>query len=347
MSELEVSAAEEVAQLSMERPHIVILGAGASRATILDGDRNGLRAPLMVDLVETIGLGDLLNEMRIDYANRNFEDVFSELEGTNRSTDRRRLELAIERYFQALALPDQPTTYDHLVLGLRKKDLIATFNWDPLLIQAYSRNGGSNSQLPRLAFLHGNVALGYCATDKTMGLRDDACSLCHEVRTPSPLLYPIKQKDYASNEFIANEWTLFKEYLEHAFWITIFGYGAPTTDQEAMAAMDMAWGGAEARPMEQVEIISIDDRTKLLNDWERFIHSHHVDVVSDFYDSWIAKHPRRTGEAYQNQYWDAKFISDNHIPRGASFSELRTWLAPLLRREGFVIREQPTAGPGM
>jgi hypothetical protein len=45
-----------------------------------------------------------------------------------------RLERAVFDYFSSLQLPDEPTLYDHLVLSLRPKDVIATFNWDPFLI---------------------------------------------------------------------------------------------------------------------------------------------------------------------------------------------------------------------
>lgn len=341
MPGLEVTVEEEIGQLNMERPHVVILGAGASRAAVPNGDKHGRHAPLMADLVDVVGLTDVLNELGIEYEGRNFEDIFSELHPITQAAERAALEAAVFAYFDRLELPDEPTIYDHLVLSLRKKDLIATFNWDPFLLQAYSRNGGSRAPLPRLAFLHGNVRAGYCAADRTMGRRTDNCSKCGEPRSPAPLLYPIKQKDYAADEFIANEWTLLKTNLQLAFWVTIFGYSAPRTDQEALGMMQTAWGGGEARPMEQIEIISIDDPDKLLGDWEPFIHSHHYDVVSDFYRSWIANHPRRTGEAYRNQYEDAKFISDNSIPRGVSFSELREWMGPLARREGFVMNAVP------
>ena len=40
-------------------------------------------------------------------------------------------------YFSSLALPEHPSIYDYLVLGLRPKDVIATFNWDPFLMLAH------------------------------------------------------------------------------------------------------------------------------------------------------------------------------------------------------------------
>src|SRR5579859_4661418 len=39
-------------------PHVVILGAGASRAAFPDGDAKKRRLPLMADLIECLGLRD-------------------------------------------------------------------------------------------------------------------------------------------------------------------------------------------------------------------------------------------------------------------------------------------------
>jgi hypothetical protein len=41
-------------------PHVVILGAGASRACCPSGDRNGRKLPLMADFVESVGLEDII-----------------------------------------------------------------------------------------------------------------------------------------------------------------------------------------------------------------------------------------------------------------------------------------------
>lgn len=51
--------------------------------------------------------------------------------------------------------------------------------------------------------------------------------------------------------------------------------------------------------------------------------------INNFFDSWMAKHPRRTREAYHNQYKDTKFIHDNPIPRNLSFEELWDWFGLL------------------
>ena len=139
------------------------------------------------------------------------------------------------------------------------------------------------------------------------------------------MLYPIKKKDYAGNLFIENEWRLLKRGVENAFMMTIFGYSGPKTDQEAIAAMKAAWGAKGERPMEQTAFITKQTEDEVNENWDAFIHTHHYEVHDDFYDSWIANHPRRTGEAYLSQYLDAKFISENPVPRNADFPALRTW----------------------
>ena len=67
--------------------------------------------------------------------------------------------------------------------------------------------------------------------------------------------------------------------------------------------------------------------------WDKFIFSHHYQFHTSFHDSWIARHPRRTIEAFNNQYLEAKFIDDNPLPRDASLSELKEWFKPLLEIE--------------
>ena len=43
-------------------PHVVLLGAGASRAAFPNGDRSGRRIPLMNDLVKVVGLSPLIKQ---------------------------------------------------------------------------------------------------------------------------------------------------------------------------------------------------------------------------------------------------------------------------------------------
>ena len=41
-------------------PHVVVVGAGGSRAACANGDKNGRRLPVMADLSDIVGLGPLL-----------------------------------------------------------------------------------------------------------------------------------------------------------------------------------------------------------------------------------------------------------------------------------------------
>ncbi len=141
-------------------PHVVILGAGASRAAFPEGDVSGKKLPLMNDIVKVIGLEDIIGAS----AGSNFEEIYSRLIRDQDLETARAIEDRVWDYFERMQIPDELTLYDELVMSLRSKDIIATFNWDPLLLQAYRRSGFPDD-VPDLAFLHGNVAKGICYDD--------------------------------------------------------------------------------------------------------------------------------------------------------------------------------------
>lgn len=328
-----ISAEQEIKQIEMGRPHVVILGAGASYAAFLNGDKNGLKLPLMNNLVETLGLDDLLAQSGIDFNSENFEDIYNQLHGSPEHQDIRcELEKIIFNYFADLEILDEPTIYDHLLLSLRDKDIVATFNWDPFLLQAYRRNE-NRFQLPRLLFLHGNVEVGVCYKDKVMGNNGEICNKCGNLFEPTRLLYPIAEKNYHLDGFISSQWKELNHHLKKAFMITIFGYGAPQSDASAVELMKSAWGDINQRYREHTEIIDIRTEDDLYSTWKPFIHTHHYKTHSSFYNSWISNHPRRTGEAYINQYWHGKFIDNHPIPKELSFLDLWDWFEPLKQVE--------------
>lgn len=322
---MEVSVEQEINQIEMGRPHVVILGAGASYAAFPNGDKNGVRLPLMNNFVDTLSLNDLISQAYIDVDFDNFEKIYSQLyHGDAHREIREKLEKIIYDYFSRLESIDEPTIYDHLLLSLRAKDVVATFNWDPFLLQAYRRNT-QKFKLPQLLFLHGNVGVGYCEKDEVTGINGNRCSKCGCILAPTKLLYPIEEKNYHLNGFISSQWKKLDHYLKSAFMITIFGYSAPQSDASAIDLMKSAWGDVNERVMEQTELIDIRSEDDLCRTWEPFIHTHHYEIHSSFYDSWIANHPRRTGEAYINQYLYARFINNNPIPREFGFNELWEW----------------------
>lgn len=330
---MERTVADEIAQVSMERPHVVLLGAGASRAAFPNGERAGKRLPLMADFLAIVPVGTVLSRAAVPAAGRDFESVYAELVRDSRADGIRvSLEAVVFDYFASLALSDGPTLYDHLILSLRPKDVIATFNWDPFLIQAVRRNARLGG-CPRILFLHGNVLQGFCATDRVFGVRGARCSRCQQSFEPVSLLYPIGEKNYEGHPAIRSAWEEVRAAFKAAFMVTIFGYGAPQSDRGAVDLLKEAWGSWETREYEQFEIINVLDEDTLVQSWRPFIHTHHYEVYADFYQSWIARHPRRTGEAYRNQYLEAAFIDENPIPKALGFEELWSWYKPLLLAE--------------
>ena len=206
-----------------------------------NGDRRGMALPLMRNLVDTTGIAPLLKTHRIATSIVDFEAFHDDL-ATNGANPilARKIEDAVQTYFARLELPDDATLYDYLLLSLREKDLIATFNWDPFLAQAYRRNA-QGRKLPQIVLLHGNVEIGACHDHMKKGFAFQTCSECAKPLAPSRLLYPVKQKDYNADALIKSEWDTLRWFLKRVYMVTIFGYSAPTTDVEARKLMLEEW----------------------------------------------------------------------------------------------------------
>jgi hypothetical protein len=333
----EISRQEEVEKVFFDKPHVFILGAGASVAAMPSGDRKGRALPDMRGLSQLPEIKGLFTEAGYEEPVDDFEATYSELRSdSTKSEIGDRIDAAVQTYFSEIEIPDEPTIYDHLILSLREKDLIATFNWDPLLVQACVRLGELGMRDgPRLAFLHGSVAVGVCEKDKVRGMIGQPCSDCRKPLEAVPLLYPVAEKNYEAHGLIADEWRILKGALQEAAQVTIFGYRAPKSDVAAISRFKEAWGRWQEREMEQFELIGRPgaDPEKLRETWSDFIHTHHYEVVHDFFDSFVALHPRRSGEAYFNQYWAAKFINQNPIPRDLDLAGTFRWYQQLMGHE--------------
>jgi hypothetical protein len=326
-------------QIVVGRPHVVLLGAGASLACFPKGEKHGRRLPLMSDFVETVkGLAQYLDERGIAYRDRNFEDLYSALCDTDEQDRvRTRVEELIYGYFADMELPDEPTLYDHLVLALTGRDAIATFNWDPFLWQAMCRNykrvGAKN--LPRPIYLHGNTAVGACISREKVQIshKGGRCRKCGERLRDSRLLYPVGKKDYNADPLIKSGWTDLRQLLQDAFMFTIFGYSAPSSDVEAAALLKEGWGDREQRAMEEIEIIDVLPEDLLRGRWDNFILSHHYSAHSSFYSSLIAQCPRRSCDACFNAVVNCIPWEERPIPKGESWAQLDEWLSPFLEAE--------------
>lgn len=226
------------------------------------------------------------------------------------------------------------TVYDMLVLSLTKKDLIATFNWDPLLVEAYSRCTKITNNLPQLAFLHGNVAVATCEKDMVLGNPYDYCPKCGKKLSEVPLLYPIREKNYERNPYIASSWEQLSHYLENAYRLTIFGYSAPKSDKAAIDMLKKAWGKVSDRNLEEIEIIDIRPEDEVITSWEEFIHTHHYSVFDNFYDSALGRFPRRTCELlFDNTQGNMWIHGDKGFKKEMNFEEITTLLQALLEDE--------------
>lgn len=329
-----MTTAEEIADFRSVRPHLVVLGAGASRAAFPHGEAQGHRLPLMTDFTEIVPVASILEKAGIDWRGKNFEDVYSVVSGNAKySAVQNELEDAVFNYFSDLRLPERPTLYDLLVLCLRQKDVIATFNWDPFLIQALQRNGRMTKSLPTPLFLHGNVLHGYCDRDRYQGLSGEFCPRCHEPFRPDRLLFPVTKKDYSSDPAIGKAWEVAREALKNALMVTIFGYSAPASDQDALSIMSEAWGKPAKRQFELFEMIDIKPRDEVRASWEGFVFSGQYRVQASFSDSFLATHPRRSIEAFLNQYINGNFLEGNRVIEAKTLDELHNWFQPLLDAE--------------
>ncbi len=319
------------------RPHVVILGAGASCAAIPNGDRNGRKISVMRGFLEALNLKHLLSVVEIRTDSDNIEDIYSELaERPECAGTAREIESAIVRVMSGFQIPSQPTVYDYLLLSLREKDLIATFNWDPLLVQAYVRAQEITDRLPDICFLHGNVALSHnkCEHGGT-GLKGCFCPICHTPYSAVPLLYPVKNKDYVSDPWIRRQWEKVTQYMKIAGALTIFGYSAPKSDVEAISLLKAGWGEPRMKPIQQTEFIDLKGLGELEATWSDFIYHGHSSACDSFFKSKLALCPRRTVESDIERLCCNKFISckNSRITDGMSFAQLRDHLEPLIQDE--------------
>lgn len=313
--------------------HTFLLGAGASRAAFPNGDKYGRRLPLMSDFVEIVGLGEFLEDNSIDYKNQNIEEIYSNEYSKNPNSELiQELNERIVSYFKSLKIPDEVTLYDELILSLQKKDAIFSFNWDPLLLQAFSRNH-TLQELPSVHFLHGNVLVGVCENDFHAGYINNYCSACGRKFSPSKILFPIKNKNYNSDLFIKSEWEAFKYYLDNSFIFSIFGYGAPTTDIEARELMKDAWTKNKRQQLNEIDIVDVRTRDDVENNWKGFIYKSHGGIFDNVRDTHSFRYARRSCESWGDAIMMCDPWSENNIPKFTNLEELQTWVKPLIEEE--------------
>jgi hypothetical protein len=316
------------------RRHVVLLGAGASRASFPDGDANSKPLPLMDDLVEKLGLQPLVDEAGPALSSdRNFEVIYERLiSSQEHSSIAARIERRINDYFSGLSLPDRATIYDRILVSLRSTDAVFTFNWDPFLFDAYQRNRGIVT-LPEIFFLHGNVRIGACPEHDKWGPKNGLCPDCRRLFADVPLLYPIRQKNYSEDPYIRRNWDAANNLFKDAFTVTVFGYGAPDSDRAAYDLLKLAWLSRGSRIFEHVEIIDTAPESRLASLWFPFTPTHHYHIATTFEQSRIARWPRRSCESLFYPMSQGIPCEDFPLPSTGRLPELQAFAADIARYE--------------
>lgn len=314
--------------------HVVILGAGASRDAWENWGRTGTKLPLMSELPEVLGKSwDYMVRDSGMPEGLNFEEQYAWFASNEDfARDLRHIERLLDDYFYSINLPNIPTIYDYLVLGLRDKDLIATFNWDPLLMAAWKRNKLVGSS-PDIRFLHGCVDFASCEEHDIIGRRYEICPHCKERLKLSELAFPVGEKDYATDPIIDREWGVTKKALKRAFHLTIYGYSGPETDYKAKQLLLDSWKERPGRDISHVEIIDVAEQDGLIRNWKEFFRYHHYVFPDSFWDSYVARWPRRTIDHKLLISTEGVAYRDSGPFRTDSLAGLQDWFGRLIDKE--------------
>ena len=308
-------------------PHLVILGAGASKAAFPNGDGRGVSVPLMTDLDDVAGnvWWSLVREA--DVPRTTFETRYAWLKQAGRFGDRlAEVEAELAEHFRKMTLPEVPTIYDHLVLGMRAQDTIATFNWDPFLLLTYQRHVQrfGRSRLPDIRFLHGSVLYATCGQHDVLGIAGMNCTHCGQALRSVGPVYPEERKDYVSDPLLRREWRVVQRQLRSAFHLTIFGYSGPETDVEARQMLRQAWS-PDDRTTGHLEVLDLVGRAELEERWRKFIPFSHLLANSKWENCSIARWPRRTMEWKWMASLKGTPTEDLGPCRAGSLAEVQGW----------------------
>lgn len=313
--------------------HVVILGAGASLAAFLTGDKNGKKVPLMNDLPFILGSSwDKLVKLA-SVPNGDFEFQFSWLRTNSKYTEEiESIKQTIEDYFSSYELPNTTTIYDYLVLGMRGKDLIASFNWDPFLMAAHRRNR-EIVELPDIRFLHGSVMYSTCIDHDIIGISTEICPYCEKKLIKGGLFFPDYEKDYSKDKIIFRDWMRVTNAIESAMHLTMFGYSCPKTDFMARKLLLESWKKSPSFRSNYLEVIDIKSEIEIFENWKDFFPHGHSIVCKSFWDSMIYHYPRRMSEVKYNASFMGIPSRELFPPKIENLIELQKWYAEIASYE--------------
>ena len=93
--------------------------------------------------------------------------------------------------------------------------------------------GATMAAIPN-GFVCMEVGMGYCEEHREFGTKDAVCPVCKKQLPPTRLLYPVKNKEYNKDDYVAGCWDAINYIINNSYMITIFGYSAPSSDTEAV-----------------------------------------------------------------------------------------------------------------
>lgn len=323
---------------------MVILGAGASLAALPMGDANGKRIPLLNDLPDVIGVEweRLIQQSKAPKGNFEFQYAWLREQGEF-ERELKYVEGRLFDYFSSLELPPNPTIYDYLLLSLKGKDLVATFNWDPFLMQAHKRNR-EIVRLPDIRFLHGSVAFASCKEHDILGSPLESCPVCGEFLGMGQLTFPENNKDYTKDSFIKRDWDMVQKTLERSFHLTIFGYSGPDTDLSAKNLLLEAWSKNPISDFCHAEIIDVKDSEELSTTWRAFFPHYHDMYANSYWSSSLGKWPRRTEEWKNLASFYGVPSRDIVMPKFNDLAQMQAWFKELANIED-IDKSEPVDGP--
>ncbi len=286
---------------------------------------------------QNLKLESLIEGLPLKTRSSNLEDIYSEINERSKTESaflsaKAIIEERVFDYFNSFAIPDNPTIYDFLLLSLRSKDLIASFNWDPLLIQAGNRLLEKGlilpKYMPKTIFLHGNVGVVFDPKSSSSSMHS---KYNVNLGQKSKLLFPVKDKNYADDIVIKDSWKMVTEYLKRTYILTIFGYSAPETDTKAKEILQSAWDFYGQRDIEEIEFIDILNEEKIINKWSNFIGHCHFHCSISFFDSMCGRYPRRTADHLFDVTMQSIWGTDNMGFRDEmSFEDIKAFIRPLV-----------------
>ncbi len=108
MSDLEVTVQQEIDAVLRAAPHVVLLGAGASKAALPHGDLRGHQVPLLRDVAIELDLASEFPRDLRKLASSDFEAAYSRLHDRDPESTTG-IDQRVRAYFAQLELPAEPT----------------------------------------------------------------------------------------------------------------------------------------------------------------------------------------------------------------------------------------------